>query len=294
MKIINRIILFTSILLVFVSCKYEDFVTDFTFSSVYFPRQTNTRTFVVGENHSIQIGVVMGGKIGLNNPEQTVEFVIDPTLLVGKGLTLIPRDYYTLSDTSRIIIPNGEVQGAIVMTIDTAKFLNDPLAAKAKYALPLRIVKTSIDSILPTKSTEIITLKFENKYFGNYYHNGVVEITTGTALQTIYYHQDEPVTNVVNNWILVTSSAYSLLTNGIINIKGGINVLSLTVAKDNTVLLKNNPISPIIVSANGPCNYNPDKKQFYLQYKYTSSGKTYSAKDTLIFRNRILDGVNQW
>jgi hypothetical protein len=294
MKIIKKIILFTSILLVLAGCKYEDFVTDFTFSSVYFPRQTNTRSFVVGENQSIEIGVVMGGKIGLNNPEQSVEFVIDPTLLVGKGLTLIPRDYYTLSDSSHIIIPTGKVQGAIIMTIDTAKFLNDPLAAKAKYALPLRIVNTSIDSILPSKSTEIITLKFENKHFGNYYHNGVVEITTTTSTQTTYYHQEEPVTNAVNNWILTTTGPYSVLTNGIINIKGGINVLSLTIAKDNTIRLKNNPISPIIVSPNGPCNYNPVKKEFYLQYKYTNAGKTYSAKDTLIFRNRILDGVNQW
>jgi len=294
MKITNKFILFASILVLLASCKYEDFVTDFTFSSVYFPRQTNTRTFVVGENQSIEIGVVMGGKLGLNNPEQWVDFKIDSTLLVGKGLTLLPADYYTLSNTSRFIIPNGEVQGAIVMTIDTAKFLNDPLAAKAKYALPLRLKTSSLDSILPAKSTQIITLKFENQLFGNYYHNGVVEITTGTAIQTIYYHQDEPVTNAINNWILTTTAPYSLLTNGIINIKGGINVLSLTVAKNNSVLLKNNPLSPIVVSPNGPCSYSPDKKQFYLQYKYTNSGKTYSAKDTLIFRNRILDGVNQW
>ena len=142
MKVINKAILFASMVLVFAGCKYDDFVTDFTYSSVYFPRQTNSRTFVVGQNHSIELGVVMGGKIGLNNPEESVEFVIDSTLLVGKGLTLIPRDYYTLSDTSRIVIPSGKVQGFIVMTIDTAKFLNDPLAAKAKYALPLRIIRT--------------------------------------------------------------------------------------------------------------------------------------------------------
>jgi hypothetical protein len=280
--------------LVFAGCKYEDFVTDFTFSSIYFPRQTNTRTFVVGENQSIEIGVVMGGKIGLDNPEQWAEYVIDSTLLVGKGLTLLPATYYKLSDSSKFIIPRGKVQGAITMTIDTAKFLNDPLASKAKYALPLRLKTSSLDSILPNKSTQIITLKFENQLFGNYYHNGVVEIATGTVIQTIYYHQDEPVTNAINNWILSTSGPYSLLTNGIINSKGGINILSLIVSKDNSVLLKNNPISPIVVSPNGACNYNPVKKEFYLQYKYTNAGKTYSAKDTLIFRNRILDGVNQW
>lgn len=294
MKIINKIILFTSMMLVLTACKYEDFVTDFTFSSVYFPRQTNTRTFVVGENHSIEIGVVMGGKIGLNNPQEWVEYEIDPTLLTGKGLTLLPKEYYTLSDSSRFIIPTGKIQGAVVLTIDTTKFINDPLASKAKYALPLRIINTSIDSILPSKSTAIITLKFESKYFGNYYHNGVVEIASGTSTQTVFYHQDEPVTNVINNWILTTTGPYGVLTNGIINIKGGVNVLSLTVANDNTVMLKNNPISPIIVSPNGPCIYNPDKKEFYLEYKYTNTGKTYSAKDTLIFRNRILDGVNQW
>ncbi len=294
MKNIVKIIMLTTITLCIFSCKYEDFVTDYTFSSVYFPRQTNTRTFVVGENETIEIGVVMGGKGTLNNPPEWADYIIDPSLLVGKGLTLLPADFYTLSDSSRFNLSSGKVQGAIVMTIDTAKFINDPLALTAKYALPLRLVDSSIDSILPEKSTLILSVKYESKHFGNYYHNGVVEITSSTGTQTIIYHQKEPVTNPVNNWILSSTGPYNILTNGIINIKGGINTLLLRVNSDNTVTLSKNPRASIPVNPNGPCEYNPDKKEFYLQYTYTSAGKTYMAKDTLIFRNRILDGVNQW
>lgn len=294
MKNRTIILLLAIVSLTVTSCRYEDFVTDFTFSSVYFPRQTNTRTFVVGENKTIEIGVVMGGKISLNNPPEWVDYTIDPDLLAGKGLTLLPADYYTLSHGSRFDIPTGKVQGTIVMTIDTAKFINDPLALTAKYAIPFRLTATSVDSILPEKSTFILSLKYEAKYFGNYYHNGVVEIISSTGTQTVVYHQKEPVTNPINNWILTTTGPYSILTNGIINIKGGINTLLLRVNSDNTVALSKNPRASIPVLPNGPCVYNPEKKEFYLQYTYTSSGRTHNAKDTLIFRNRILDGVNQW
>ena len=275
-------------------CKYEDFLVDYTYTSVYFPKTANTRTFVAGEIHSIEMGAVLGGKRE-NKTDEWIDFEIDPTL-IPTGSTLLPADYYTLSDKSTIVIPSGSMQGAITITIDTTKFLKDPLALQAKFVLPIRLTATSADSILSTKSFQVLSLKYEHRLFGNYYHNGVTTVTNSSGVaSTIVYHQQEPVTNPVNNWTLSTVAPYTLKTDGVSNLKGGVNnTFFLTINKDNSVVIGKNTTSNIEVSQNGACTYNPSKREFYLKYAYANAGSTYQVTDTLIFRNRILDGVNQW
>jgi hypothetical protein len=292
----NRYKLFFSLLmvsLVMVGCKYDDFMVDYTYSAVYFPKLMNTRTFVVGEIHDIKVGVILGGKRA-NKVEEWVSYQIDPTL-VPAGSVLLPPDYYTLSNNEKMVIPVGSFQGAVTISIDTAKFLNDPLSLQAKYVLPFRLISTSADSILPLQRTQVISLKYEQKYFGNYYHNGVTTITNAQGIITnVGYHQEEPVTNVVNNWIVTTVGPYTLQTNGISNNKGGVNnSFYMTVTNNGEVTISKSPISAYNV-VGGPSSYNPQKREFYLRYSYANAGSTYQVNDTLIFRNRILDGVNQW
>jgi hypothetical protein len=296
-KIMKKNIRFViSLLLIFAlaGCRYADFMADYTYTSVYFPKLTNTRTFVVGEIHTIELGVVLGGKRS-NSVDEWVDFQIDPSL-VPSGSTLLPANYYKLSNSSRFTIPVGSLQGAIAITIDTAKFINDPLALQAKYVLPFRLLKTSADSILPRQNTHVLSLKYEHRLFGNYYHNGVTTTTTASGtVTTIIYHQEEPVTNAINNWILTTVGSYTLKTSGVLNLKDGVNnTFNITVPNNNSVVVSKNPGSLYNVVPSGPCSYNASKKEFYLQYSYTNAGNTYKAIDTLIFRNRILDGVNQW
>lgn len=292
----KNIFLFCTLLIILgvTGCKYEDYMVDYTYNAVYFPATAKTRTFVVGENKSIEMGVVLGGKRE-NKTDEWIDFEIDPTIIPA-GSTLLPANYYTLSNNSRFIIPSGTMQGAITLTIDTAKFLNDPLALQAKYVLPVRLTATSADSILPAQSFQILSLKYEHKLFGNYYHNGVTTVTSSAgATSTIGYHQEEPVTNALNNWILSTVGPYTLKTDGLSNQKGGINnTFNMTIKNDNSVVVGKNGASTIAVSQNGACTYNPSKREFYLNYSYVNAGSTYQVTDTLIFRNRILDGVNQW
>ena len=275
-------------------CKYEDLMIDYDYNAVYFPKITNTRTIVVGEIHSIEIGVVLGGK-RINEVDEWVDYQIDPSL-VPAGFTLLPSNYYILSNSNRFIIPVGSMQGAITISIDTAKFVNDPLAIQAKYVLPFRLIKTSADSILQEQNTQVLSLKYEHRLFGNYYHNGITTTTSAGGVVTIIgYHQEEPVTNAVNNWIFTTVGPYTVKTSGIINLKDGLNnTFNLTVKNNNTVVISKNPASIYNVISGGPCSYNASKKEFYLQYSYTNAGNIYQATDTLIFRNRVLDGVNQW
>ena len=286
----------TTLLMIFVmsGCKYEDLMIDYDYNAVYFPKITNTRTIVVGEIHSIEIGVVLGGK-RINEVDEWVDYQIDPSL-VPAGFTLLPSNYYILSNSNRFIIPVGSMQGAITISIDTAKFVNDPLAIQAKYVLPFRLIKTSADSILQEQNTQVLSLKYEHRLFGNYYHNGITTTTSAGGVVTIIgYHQEEPVTNAVNNWIFTTVGPYTVKTSGIINLKDGLNnTFNLTVKNNNTVVISKNPASIYNVISGGPCSYNASKKEFYLQYSYTNAGNIYQATDTLIFRNRVLDGVNQW
>jgi hypothetical protein len=171
-----------------------------------------------------------------------------------------------------------------------------PLALQAKYVLPFRLLKTSADSILPKQNTHVLILKYEQRLFGNYYHNGVTKITSASGVvTTIGYHQEEPVTNAINNWIFTTVGPYTVKTSGIINLKDGVNnTFNITVKNNNIVLISKNPTSIYNVTPSGVCSYDAVKKEFYIQYSYANAGNTYQATDTLIFRNRILDGVNQW
>lgn len=292
----KNIFLFCTLLIIIgvTGCKYDDYMIDYKYTAVYFPVTAKARTFVVGENKSIEMGIVLGGKRE-NKTDEWVDFEIDPTI-IPTGFTLLPASYYTLSDNSKFIIPTGKMQGAITLTIDTAKFLNDPLAIQAKYVLPVKLTDTSADTILPAQSFQVLNLKFESRQFGNYYHNGVTNVTNAAGVSsTIVYHQAEPVTNAINNWSLSSVTPYTLKTDGISNQKGGVNnTFNITVKNDNSVVVGKNAASNIAVSQNGACTYNPSKREFYLKYTYVNAGSTYQVTDTLIFRNRILDGVNQW
>jgi hypothetical protein len=55
----------------------------------------------------------------------------------------------------------------------------------------------------------------------------------------------------------------------------------------------------VSISAEGESVYNQAKllqnRKIYLNYQYSdAAGNVYHAQDTLTFRNRIRDGVNEW
>jgi hypothetical protein len=57
--------------------------------------------------------------------------------------------------------------------------------------------------------------------------------------------------------------------------------------------------SKVVVQPDGASSFNRPKllqdRKIYLKYKYVNPDKTVSyATDTLTFRNRIRDGVNEW
>ena len=125
-------ILLSALALLSLSSCYDDYVKDYDFNAVYFAKQINTRTVVVGEGQKIQVGAVLAGVME-NKKNRDVNFVIDNSLVTPgvlssmksadqyikqavsgvSELQSLPSDYYTLSNDETITIPKGDHMGTI-------------------------------------------------------------------------------------------------------------------------------------------------------------------------------------
>lgn len=308
------------ILLVFVllasfpSC-YEDYIKDFDYNTVYFAQQTNVRTFVVGEGMQIKVGVALGG-VRENTSDREVSFVLNNSLLTEEILASmktevdhiknyvssvselhpLPADYYTLSNNSKMIIEKGDHKGVITVKADSAKFLADANTLVANYALPFYITDAQADSILSDKRFSVIGLRYENMLFGNYWHGGVTEVkdASGNVVETIKYYTTipSPETKVMK---LQTVAPHSLTTSRISDENGSFQIT----LDGNNIIVGKADGSNIEVLPDGESRFNRAKllqdRKIYLKYKYDNGdGTTSHATDTLTFRNRIRDGVNEW
>lgn len=308
------------ILLAALNSCYEDYVVDFDYNGVYFTYQFDVRTLVVGEGMKIEIGAVLSGVMN-NTMDRNIFFSVEDTLvkpeilLAMKGganyiknavtsvttLLPLPLDYYALSDYEKIVIKSGEHSGTIVLKADSANFLADVATINANYAIPLYITSCdeSIDTILESKRYSVIGIKYENMLFGNYWHGGVTTIKDpgGTPIDTLIYPTAIPAPEN-NIWKLTTVAPNTLITNGYSNITTTKGEMRLTL-NGNNIIVSSNTGSTNIVEPEGTSTFNRAKllqdRRIYLNYKYVNAaGNTCYAQDTLTFRNRIRDGINEW
>ncbi len=300
------------------SC-YEDFVKDYYYSAIYFPNPVNVRTVVVGEGLKVDIGAVLGGVME-NTYNRNVNFKIDNSLVTEDVLTQmrastyayikeaveglselqpLPASYFTLSNNNLIVIKKGWHTGTVTLKVDSTSFLSDPETLKAKYILPLYINTADADTILEDKRVTTIGIKYENMLFGNYLHGGVTTVKDGSdnVISTIQYYtkRSQGDTKI---WKLSTISPGTVASNGYSDkTSTSKNELTLTVSGTN-VTIGSAPGSTYIYIPNGDNIYNGAKllqeRKIFLNYKYTDGTNTYYCQDTLTFRNRIRDGVNEW
>jgi hypothetical protein len=226
---------------------YPEFRNDFTYTTVAFSPVTGGlstagqlgRTVVKNEGLRLNIGVYLAGRLE-NKKDEWVKFVIDPTLLASTTYTLLPADYYTLSSPDKFVIHTGEFVGKLLITLDSVKFVNDPLALGYNYAIPIKLTETSADSILSTQYKQILVLKYINHYEGNYDQTATYEtfdggtvIHSGTIKNVIYQK---------------TISLDSTLLDGMLYISAA-NAVKYCVRPDNTVYMKKMPV-PVTVPVN--------------------------------------------
>lgn len=298
-----------------VSSCYDDYIKDFEYTSVYFAYQTNVRTVVVGEGMKIEVGPTLGGVME-NTIDRQVNFSLDPSLVTPEMLTtmqtssmgsikdhvagltelkLMPADYFTVSSNA-FTIKKGQHSASVVIRPDSAKFLADAATLTAQYVLPFRITSADADSVLRAKNYAVIGLRYENMLFGNYYHGGVTTVkdAAGAVVSTVKYYTQNPQPDA-NIWSLKTVAPFQLVTNQISNEAGSfmitLNGGAITVSKAEG--------STVDVQPDGPSSFNQAKllqdRKIILNYKYANTdGTTSYAQDTLTFRNRVRDGINEW
>lgn len=314
----KKILGFIILIFTMTSC-YDDYVKDYKYDAVYFTYQYDVRTFVVGEGMKFDFGVGLGG-VMTNDKQRVVNYRIDTTLITPaalaamkassityiksemtpvNALSLLLPNLYTLTDAGKFIIEKGKNVGRVTIRPDSAAFLADPKSLSPNYVLPLVITSADADSILPLKKTTIIGVKYENMLFGNYWHGGqTIRYTAANVVKdTLKYFTAIPSAES-KVWVLKTTAPFELTVNGYANITGTKQELKLALNGSN-IAIGSAIGSTFAYSANGDCTFNRAKllqnRKIYLKYKYVdASGYTCYATDTLTFRNRIRDGVNEW
>lgn len=242
----KKILIFLVLISILTSC-YDDFRLDNEFTSVAFSNAQGGsneigvlwRTVVKDEGLKLDAGIYLAGVLD-NSKDRWANFVLDPSILADTDYTMLPSDYFTLSNTDQFKISAGETIGKVTVTLDSIKFLNDPLSLERNYAIPFKLIETSEDSILSTQNTQILVLKYINHYEGFYENKGEFETfdNGGEFLNSGSFD------NVLDGR---TFSSNGIETNGSINI-GKDYKMKLIVNADNTVSLEPSPnLEPVVL-----------------------------------------------
>ena len=181
-------------------------------------------------------------------------------------------------------------------------FLADSVKTRiSSYVLPFRITAADADSILDNRKTNVVGTMFENMLFGNYWHGGSARIERpGKADSTVKYFTKIP--SLENQiWSLKTSGPTTLVCNGYYKATTSASATQMKfVKKGNKIIVSASEGSSFEFQPDGESTYNNAKKlqdrKLFLKYKYTDPGNgwTYHCTDTMTFRNRIRDGINEW
>ena len=128
--------------------------------------------------------------------------------------------------------------------------------------------------------------------------DSVVKNAGGDEVERLKYYTAVPQSdNLV--WSLTTVAPFELTANAV---GGELNSptaeMRLTLNADGTVGIASVAGAKYTVQPDGESSFNKAKllqnRKIFLSYKYEKGGNTYHATDTLTFRNRLRDGVNEW
>lgn len=293
-NIITKFVLFISFAVALISCEpYEEYVTDYKYSAVYFGTQKPLRTLVARESEEkldFKLGVVLAG-LRENKTDQWATFEIAPDLLTtvagASAFTIMPADWYTLSATDgKIIIPKGKFMGDFTISIDKAKMGADPLALTKKYAIPVRILNTSADSVLSTKNYTILVVKYISENSGTYYVRGTQAeyntVTQDTIAGTTkkYY---------VADWSKNKTRVLTTLSLANCDMAGmgfdAAEKLNVTFGANKAVALTASSANATVTVTDLGSSYNATTNEYRFVYTYLKTGKTYKVDEYLKLRN---------
>jgi hypothetical protein len=316
--------LFTLLAAVATTSCYDDYVKDYDEQAIYFPYQTDVRSVIVGEGMTFGMAVNLAGVID-NREERVVQLAVDPSLVNDATLDdmknhafsyikelcapvtalaeLPASDYSILVDgvpAMQTVIGKGAHSGWITIRVDSTRFLADPARLSPRFVVPLRITSVSSPGILAGKETLVVGVRYENTLFGYYWHGGRAVVTdpSGATVDTVYYPTTIPQPDS-RVWRLTTAGPMELHANAVGDeLNSTTSQFRLALGTGGEITVSAIPGAPREVTPDGESRFNRARllqdRKIFLNYKYTKDGNTYHASDTLTFRNRIRDGVNEW
>ena len=292
--------------------------------AVLFANAVDVRTVVIGEGMSFSTGAYLSGIIK-NGQDRKVDYSIDESLVTSRnilsaysshtfpyivnlagrmthGVTPMDRSLYKLAPEASTTIKKGSHLGEIRILVDSAAFLADATRFLPYNAIGLRLTGCNSVDLLEDHSTTVIGVHYENMLFGTWYHGGEALLTDsyGTELGSTTYHTAIP-SRHDQCWTLTTEAPFSLSCNGIgTELASNKAQMHLALSPDGSGNIELTPDSgaEYRITQDGECRFNKAKRlqdrKIFLKYKYTIGAVVYHCSDTLTFRNRERDGINEW
>ena len=316
---------------------YGDYTMDYEYTGVYSAYQYDLRSFVIGEGAKFDFTVALAGIVN-NDEDREIKVQIEDELVTGdlseiypeagvaeftaldglKGqgkfgllsqsyvskafagvseIRPLPSSYYIVEGIDDLVIRKGRHTAAVTIKA-TEEMFTDEKAFGAYYAIGFRILEAEADVVVKDRSFEIIGVKCENRFYGNWYHGGKTVIkndSTGEIISTSEYELTVPQAES-KLYTLTTLNANTVRTNkmegreGYLLLEFNGNDISIS-CDDPSVIL--NPIQGY------PSRFNDapllQDRRLSINYSFSNGdGTTTYVYDNLLFRNRIRDGINEW
>lgn len=213
-----------------------------------------------------------------------------------KSLTPLPMNAVKVPEGERFTIKKGNHTGTITVKADSAAFLALPGAGTLPYyAIGFHLTSADVDTVLLSRSYEIIALRYENMLYGNWYHGGKTVVTdaSGNVVSTDVYPTSVPSDEKTHEVYTLTTVAPNAVQT---NYRGaGAGAVRITLDGGNVALTTADAVAIEDLGS----GYNGAKllqnRKIFLNYSFANADGTKSVvTDTLTFRNRIRDGVNEW
>lgn len=323
-------ILIALVAMLLLSGCYDSYLREYDYSAAYITYQYDLRTFVHGEGECFNLPVALAG-VMVNKKDRAYKVVVDQSLctadlsgfcgssnssftafdgMMGKApsgdlaggsgsyvtadmeaagvsaLEALPSEYYSL-DFSGLTIPKGYVTAFATIKAND-KFFADPKAYKPGYAIGYKINSADVDSLYTEKSFAVVAVRAEHKFYGNWYHGGK-SVVEGSEVKYPFSIPQED--NKV--YTLTTVSSDVVRTNKYVQNNGSLILTfkgdEITITSDDVKLLPDSRRS----WSNGAKLLQD--RVLYLNYSYLDDkSRTVQVSDSLVFRNRIRDGINEW
>lgn len=309
---------------------------DFDHQTIYMPYQYPVRTLSLGNDridnsldrqHKFNIGVCVGGYYDTNKRDWRVDFEIDETLVPdyfyrgNDKVEALPREYYTLTPESRVVIPKGSFSGLIEVQL-TEAFFEDPKALLGTYVIPIKItgspdtghiifgtpaegreetadVHINEDWTVRPMHFSLFGVKYVNPWHGSWLRRGALIVRDGQGAVideecVVYRNEFVERDEVVRLTSTSMTSAATELAVAAERWRLSLDVDPAT----NRIAVASTAASAIKVTGTGSYRENGDswggtpeepvlRDAVYLNYFYErANGQRCEVLDTLVFRDR--------